>query len=909
MNSPINSEKKDHTFPDEVPILTTEDGEKQQKEDQTPPQSQNPQSPKTQTLEIPDADEPNPKTPPAGDPNQGDREEITVVSPTISDSHISSPTTLTFARRGFGGGGGGGGGRRRMKRNFAQEKKSQQKLEILAGTLKPVPFVPVRTLDLSSHEAVLRRLGLWDFAHLDFDFKLHRDLILQLIASFSPQVRASKVNEVRIKVSRPDLARALCLPVKKEKMDNAMEVKESEESVSFIEEFVSTFLLLQEEDPWLMPDEIHNTMNMIREGNFDKVDFAKLIWIMVEKELANPELGNCYYASHLQLLIKSQREDILKEQENVKMEIDIKEDEEEEEEVVKTSEEQPRGTELEEHNIELSLGGSDNAVKDDGIMESKEQEKVNDDGDDGTTETKEKVKDDCITKEKEKEQSVGDYNDAMDFEESKEEDDEQGQWQNTTMDGHFLQPCNFSEVGLVECEERKQEEEGEEEEEEEEGQEGEYQEAEEEEEEEGEMVFGISPNDVANSESLIAAIEASENPFSSGMQSRHNVSSVEFLTSRVETGQTAMPGGSSPFNNGNGSKRAIGHLENDMHNHSLNGGNKRMRSDGHWDNLKSASEFDMYMDQMQHVMAKARMSYDAKEQEYQNLSMQHQMLLSELDHRNNVAHNLYKAKMEEQRRRQVETGRLEHELHMMGNLLEGYRKALKETTKAFAEYRKKCPLSEEPLYKDTGSGGLVLSTSELEKLRLKQEEEKRQECLLNIKKIKEFEAHFMPKFEQLESYVEGVCDRLRNVEKEVNLLKEGIAKHKKAAEMSECAPFEEQEMTKCAPSEEQEMSKCAPSEEQEMTKCAPSEEQEMSKCAPSEEQEMKECAPSEEQEMKECAPSEEQEMKECAPSEEQEMTECAPTEEQEMTECAPSEEQEKTECAPSEEEQVTQQSV
>ena len=46
---------------------------------------------------------------------------------------------------------------------------------------------------------------------------------------------------------------------------------------------------------------------------------------MVEKELkAAPSLGNCFYALHLQCLLKCQREELLKE-ESVKIEIDAKE--------------------------------------------------------------------------------------------------------------------------------------------------------------------------------------------------------------------------------------------------------------------------------------------------------------------------------------------------------------------------------------------------------------------------------------------------------------------------------------------------------------------------------------------------------------------------------------------------------
>ncbi|PRQ39245.1 hypothetical protein RchiOBHm_Chr4g0423021 [Rosa chinensis] len=71
--------------------------------------------------------------------------------------------------------------------------------------------------------------------------------------------------------------------------------------------------------------------------------------------------------------------------------------------------------------------------------------------------------------------------------------------------------------------------------------------------------------------------------------------------------------------------------------------------------------------------------------------------------------------------------RFEREVQLMKNLLEGYRKALKATQKTFAEHTAHCPQAVEPFCRDRcfGIGGLVLSTTELEKLRLKQEEEER----------------------------------------------------------------------------------------------------------------------------------------------------------------------------------------
>ncbi|XP_011038222.1 PREDICTED: uncharacterized abhydrolase domain-containing protein DDB_G0269086-like isoform X4 [Populus euphratica] len=721
------------------------------------------QFPKTLTLEIPN---PNSQEDDPTNQNHDDFEDLTLFSPTTT-------TTTTTSRR-------AGGGRKSRKANQkrrVQVKKSEKKLETLSQTLNPIPFVPNKILDLASHETLLKKLGLWEFVHLQFDTNIRADLLAQLIAGYNPAMRGSYVNEVKIMVNRADLGRALKLPVKKEKGsvgDGASDVMESAESIGFIEELVSNWILLHE-DTWMMPPDILNWIKLIKEGNFDKLDWAGMIWYMVEKELnAEPGLGNCYYASHLQCLIKCQREELLKE-ESLKMEIDVKDDEDDEgakmEQSVMMEEGAEMGEEfrgessvLEEHRIELSLGGMDNAGK-------------------------------------EEVENVGDE-DVMDFEGRKEEED-QGQWGKISMDGHYLQPCgSFSQVGGMEFEEeRKQqdevegEEEGKRGEEEgkggEEGEEEEGEEDEEEGEEDDDIGFHIAARgnilEGISSENLLEVMGAAQVPFSSGVQIHDNVSSREFLVSRVDT--ETIPGGSSIFGNVGGSKRVIEHLQSDIPHHSLNGGNKRMRSDGHWD-AKPYSDFDSFEEEMQHMMGKARMMMEEKEQSCQEMSMHQQVLYNELQERENFIQQLQKTKMEEQRKSQLEVYRLERELYMMGNLLEGYRKALKETHKAFSEYRARCQLPEEPIYKDTGSGGLVLSTMELEKQRLKQEEEERLNRVFLEKLVKEFEAECIPKFEGYENTVKLLSDKLLVVGEKFNLLKE-MSEKRKVSKMSECVATED----------------------------------------------------------------------------------------------------------------------
>ncbi|KAB2008796.1 hypothetical protein ES319_D10G123100v1 [Gossypium barbadense] len=680
-------------------------------------------------------------------------------SPPNTDLHVTTPTG---SRR--------GGGPKRKKaatKRRAQEKKAQKKLEMLTEVFNPIPFLPNKTLDFSSHESLLKRLGLWDFVHLDFDGNLRADLIAQLIATYNPQSRGSYVNGYRIGVNRADLARALNLSVKKDKdKDSILDIEESKESVGFLEEFVSNWVLLHE-DTWMMPAEVLNWTKMIKEGHFEKIDWAGLIWFMVEKELTSaPKLGNCYYASHMQCLIKYQKEELLLE----KPEKDAYEAKEEEEEHnvpedFKTSadlvDESHGGSQLEEHNIELSLGGQDNLMN----------------------------KDDA-----EKEAAVGDE-DAMDCEESKGDGPQDVQW---NLDGdsymdvggeNFLRPCNLGDVDMVE--ERKQEkgEEGEMEEggggNVEEQEDHEEQDVQDEQEEQHEEGFTISPKgdnlEAVHSANLLEGMETADVPFTTGLHIRDN-SSGEFLVSRVDA--RTVPAVSSFLSNGN--KREIGH-ENDISHNSLNLSNKRLRTDEQWD---KSSDFDTCMEQMQHWMDKARMLYAAKDQACGDSSMHQQVLLHELQRRDTLIEHLQKAKFEEQQKRQMEVYRLERELYLMENLLDGYRKALKETNRTFAEYRARCPLPDEPLYKDvTGSGGLVLSTREIEKLRLKQEEEDRLNRLLTENKIKDFEAGWIRKFDAHRDAVSLLSDKLTNAENEVKLLKE-LCNRKVSAGTPECVPNE-----------------------------------------------------------------------------------------------------------------------
>ncbi|CAL1379925.1 unnamed protein product [Linum trigynum] len=773
--------------------------EQQPEENPPPPQSaENPPFPQpSETLSLNDV-------PDSQDNEDSNQEDLTGAAPAIS----FSPTSATSARR---GGGGGGSKRNKSKRLIASRlKKIQKKLEALNENLKLIPFKPAKDLDFDSHEGLLKRLGLWDFVKLQFDANIRTDLVAQLIASYDPQQRGSYVNEVRVKVNRADLARALKLPTKKEKVSSssessaaAGEVKEGEEAIAFVDELVSTWMLLHDDDTWLMPVEIHNMIRTIKDGNFERMDWAGLIWYMVEKELsAAPNLGNCYYASHLQCLIKSQKENMLKEDDACyRKELDFKEDmiqeeeEEEEEASVKPSEEVQHVVVVaksEEDSIQLSLGGLDNAAA----------------GEDGEAKAEKAGNEDVVPQQQEQvgmvfEESkvvVEEEQAAVVFEESKvvvEED--QGQWLNSSVNENFLQHCSSlkADDGL-ECEvERKQEMEVDDDamKEPEQGEEVDVEEPVE------EMDFDCTSQEHdamggLASENLLGSMELAQDPLTSDMQQLHaDLSSGEFLAaSRIHI--EPNPGNSSHFGSGNDLKRDIAHLDdedddddddNDIPHHAFD---KRMRTDdAPWEG-KTSSETGMLIGQMQHCLEKLRVAQMEKDQLYQEQSLNQQMLLNELQSRDDTIQHLHKLRYEEQQKSQIEVYKLERELCMMGNLLEGYRRALKETHKSFSEYRAKFPSHEEPLYKDAGPGGLVLTAAELKKQRLREEEEERLARLFIEKKLKEFEEEWVGKFEGYKEGIELLGDKLLGGEKNVKLLMEMHLKKQKPPQISESTPTE-----------------------------------------------------------------------------------------------------------------------
>lgn len=801
-----------------------------------------PLPPKSQTLTLESSQQ---SDLPQDQPNQQDEDNPKVLNEDNQDPNhqfgnpsrnpLTSPTPARRPNK-----------RKKGALSWKRQQATEKKVQTLLKTLKPIPFVPIKALDLNRNEKLLKRLELWDFVHIEFDKIIRSDLLAQLIVNYDSKSRSSYVNGFRINLNRPTLGRALKLPVRREKGGSVaqeaviLDVEEYGEFSAFIEEFLSNWVLLHGET-WKIPNEVMTWNAEIKNSLPEKVDWAGLVWFMVEKELSQGvKLEDCYYASHLQYMIKLQREEVFFEDET---EVEVRE--EDRVTVDKVVEVDNKSVVMEEINVGLMLGqeniekkeAKDEAIEVDGksiimeepnveltlMQENIEKEEAKDEeivdvekSKEGDVKVVDECKDDvvqdhcilqhCNAKEdatviageesKLEEGSertfIGGEEDETKLEEEGketflgEEEREMKHWdvkEDTIMIAGEESERTF--IGKEEDESKFQEEgegtfigaeEGEgtfviEEEDDEMKLEEEVEREDEEEvddEEEDEVEFGLMPNQGLGSDGFAGNLQDIDmNNISYGVSGQFNdQSNMDIISPRVEP-YTTSSGGQSFF----GMKREISYDHNLSHN-LLTQGNKRPRTDG---SSSKSSEFDLCMDQIQLWVGKARVIVEAKEKEVEELSQNQQILISEVQQRDNMIQHLQMTKYEELKKKDEEIYRIDRELFVMGNLISGYRDALKATRNDFAEYRDKCQLREEPIYKDVGPGGLMLSTMEIERLRLKKEEEDRVQRLIVDRNVKKFEEEFVVLFEGHLNRVQMMDMKLMYLEKKVNQIKE-IAK-------------------------------------------------------------------------------------------------------------------------------------
>jgi len=236
------------------------------------------------------------------------------------------------------------------------------------------------------------------------------------------------------------------------------------------------------------------------------------------------------------------------------------------------------------------------------------------------------------------------------------------------------------------------------------------------------------------------------------------------------------PGGSFFFEN-NG-KRHIDNVDiddDDIGRFHQSNQQKRMRCGGLWEE-QPPSGFDSYMEQIQYTMRKAKMLYAEKEQACVDDHLQLQYLNEMLEQKDQIIRTLEKTQVEEHQKWQHNLCQYEQELNILAKLVVGYKKALKETQSKFEEYRKKCPQGDKPLYKDVpGAGGLVLTSKEVERLRLQKEEEM---CQIAEEMFNAFQCDWFVKFQECHEEVMRLFTRLEDLDGEVKLIGERFVARK-----------------------------------------------------------------------------------------------------------------------------------
>ncbi|KAJ0960866.1 hypothetical protein J5N97_001251 [Dioscorea zingiberensis] len=596
------------------------------------------------------------------------------------------------------------GGKRRKPLPGGKKRLAEieEKLSLLSSNFRPIPFSPpAKVPDFSKHERLFRALGLWDFAHLDLDRDIRSDLLIPLIAGYDPPNRRSFVSKVRVSVSRADLARALGLPVKKDKAELDPEVLSGEEPATTVLDFISSWMLFQDEDnpAWILPKEVVAATQMVKEGQAHKVDWAGLMWVLVEKELLEaPKSGKCYYASHLQCLMRHQKPGLFDEVEL-----------EPEPEVEVEPEPEPEPEPEQEPSLETTPAeADDDDVGDGGIVRMRSLDEFQDTGMEsqgpglslglGATD--------------------GDGMDGVGPFKREEEQEQQCQWiQEEKGSGleHCLQPCNLSVERNMECENVIKDGDGL---------------VRDEDRYDNELTEKFSSLERLASTDLLQAMETVNISYS---PQRHHLdqSSGDFLAMRTDSDKNMTlghdPGSSLMF--GSGCKRGIadiadGDADEDDGLHVFPQGNqrKRMCSTEPW--VHAQSPYDTCMEQVHCWMGKAKMLFADKEQSEKNAHLELQYLNAVIQQKDQLIESLEKNRLEEQQKRHLERCRFEHELNLMAHLLVGYKKALKEKSAAFTEFRKQVSRDDEALYKDVpGSGGLVLSSRELDRQHFEKEEE------------------------------------------------------------------------------------------------------------------------------------------------------------------------------------------
>ncbi|VAI77170.1 unnamed protein product [Triticum turgidum subsp. durum] len=267
-----------------------------------------------------------------------------------------------------------------------------------------------------------------------------------------------------------------------------------------------------------------------------------------------------------------------------------------------------------------------------------------------------------------------------------------------------------------------------------------------------------------------------------GTENAHDLSSGNFLAMGADAHKNGVDlgtGNSFFFGNNNG-KRHVEDIDDGYNDQMqtqqqfLQGNqHKRMRNSSSSVPPGSAFFNANYSEPIQNLLVNASMLYEQKEREIQEALSQKQFMANLLQEKEAIIHSLNSARFEQENKLQAKLRCFEHDLNVMGQLVSGYKRALKQSYASFNEYRKKFP-SNEFHYRDVpNGGGLVLSVRELEReLERKRCEEEQQKIAAANEMIGNFKLEWLSKPDDWEDRINLLWRKTEGLARELDLLKE-----------------------------------------------------------------------------------------------------------------------------------------
>lgn len=262
-----------------------------------------------------------------------------------------------------------------------------------------------------------------------------------------------------------------------------------------------------------------------------------------------------------------------------------------------------------------------------------------------------------------------------------------------------------------------------------------------------------------------------------GTENAHHLSSGNFLAIGADVHKNGVDlGAGDSFFFGNNGKRHVEDIDDGYDDQMqtqqqfLQGNqHKRMRNSNSSVPPGSAFFNANYSDPIQNLLVNASMLYEQKEREIQEGLSQKQFMANLLQEKDAIIDSLNSARFEQENKWQAKLRSFEHDLNVMGQMVSGYKKALKQSRASFSEYRKKFPCNKSRYQDVPNGGGLVLSVNELERKRWEEEQQKRAAA---AEMIENFKLEWLSKPDDWEKRICHLWSKTLALTREIDLLKE-----------------------------------------------------------------------------------------------------------------------------------------